>query len=57
MSKQFVRQHEPLRVPERWSGQDRALVIQLERILDDIYAKLGNIDKEIKKLKEEEENE
>ena len=33
-----VRQHQPLRVPQGWTGQDRALVIQLENILDEIYA-------------------
>ena len=34
-------QHQPLRKPEGWTGQDAALVIQLERQLDDIYKKLG----------------
>ena len=34
-------QHQPLRKPEGWTGQDAALVIQLERQLDDIYRKLG----------------
>ena len=34
------RQHEPLRIPEGWGGQNRALIVQLERILDDIYARL-----------------
>lgn len=37
------KQHEELRVPSGWSEQDRALVIQLERILDDLYAKFGRI--------------
>lgn len=32
------RQHQPLRVPENWRGQDRALVIQLERLLDELYS-------------------
>ena len=35
-----ARQHPPLRVPEGWQGQSRALIIQLEQILDDIYARL-----------------
>ena len=35
--------HEPLRVPEKWAGQDRAFVIQLERQLEDIYNRLGKI--------------
>lgn len=37
------RQHEPLRVPDRWHGQDRTLVVQLERMLDEIYRELGKI--------------
>lgn len=41
MAKVQRRSHEPLRVPDNWRGQDRQLVIQLERLLDDIYQKLG----------------
>lgn len=36
-------QHETLRVPAGWKDQDRALIMQLEHILDDIYHRLGNI--------------
>lgn len=43
MAKGFVKQHEPLRVPERWTGQDRGLVIQLERLFDEVYNKLSEI--------------
>lgn len=39
-SRKVSRQHETLRVPQGWNGQDRGLVIQLERILDDIYNQL-----------------
>jgi hypothetical protein len=39
-----TRQHEPLRIPENWVRQDRSFVIQLERILDDIYAHMNNAD-------------
>jgi len=39
-----VRQHEPLRIPERWTGQDRSFVVQLERLLDDIYNHMNNAD-------------
>lgn len=49
----MAKQHEPLRVPNNWKEQDRALVIQLERILDDIYHKLGEIEKRLKALEEE----
>ena len=33
-----TRQHQPLRVPNGWKEQDRALVIQLERLFDEIYS-------------------
>lgn len=38
-----VHQHETLRVPASWNEQDRALIIQMERILDDLYEKIGEI--------------
>lgn len=34
------RQHQPLRVPAGWTGQDRALVIQIEHLLDEVYSLL-----------------
>ena len=39
-----IRQHEPLRVPQGWLGQDRAFVIQLERVLTDLYRIFGILD-------------
>ncbi len=36
-------QHETLRVPRGWTDQDKALVIQIDHILDDIYKKLGQL--------------
>ena len=53
-----IRQHQPLRVPERWTGQERMFVIQIERLLDEIYMMLGDLDKRVKALEtsgEEEE--
>lgn len=38
-----IRGHEPLRVPEGWNGQSRALVVQLEHVLDDIYRRFGRL--------------
>jgi hypothetical protein len=38
-----LKQHETLRVPAGWKEQDRMLIVQLERIFDDIYNRLGNI--------------
>lgn len=40
--KNTIRQHEILRVPKGWENQDRALVIQLNRVLDDIYAQFNS---------------
>ena len=44
--------HEPLRVPDKWQGQDRAFVIQLERLMDDIYIRRGKILETETELKE-----
>jgi hypothetical protein len=41
MDNKAYRQHQSLRVPAGWSGQDRALVIQMERLLDDIYSRIS----------------
>ena len=36
-------QHDPLRVPKGWGQQERALVVQLDEILDDIYRRFGRL--------------
>lgn len=38
-----MKQHEPIRVPQGWTGQNRALIIQLERLFDDLYKRFGNL--------------
>lgn len=38
-----IQQHEPLRVPSNWTGQEKMLVVQLEEILDDIYRRFGRL--------------
>lgn len=38
-----LHQHESLRIPADWKAQDRAFAMQIERIFDDIYNRLGNI--------------
>ena len=48
------RQHEPLRIPENWKGQDRSMVIQLDRILDDIYVLISRLEERVKALEQEE---
>lgn len=41
----MIRQHEAIRVPEGWKPQERALIMQLERIFDDIYKQLSGFGK------------
>ena len=48
------RQHEPLRVPEGWRDQERSLVMQIDRIVDEIYALLGRLEEKVKELEESE---
>lgn len=38
-----IQGHEPLRVPQGWQQQERAFVVQLEEILDDIYRRFGRL--------------
>lgn len=38
-----IQQHEPLRVPNGWTGEDRRLIAQLEEIFDDIYRRFGRL--------------
>ena len=46
----MARQHERLRVPERWQGQAKALIQQLERIHDDLYNLLGEASNDVSGL-------
>ena len=47
-----IKQHEPLRVPDRWKDQERSFVLQIDRILDNIYAILGTLEEKVKALEE-----
>ena len=40
---QMVYQHEPLVTPEKWSGDERQFSVRLTEILDDLYAKYGQL--------------
>ena len=51
-NKVTVLQHEPLRVPQKWDGEVRALVIQLERVLDEAYARIGDLTRRVKALED-----
>lgn len=46
-------QHQPLRKPFGWKGQEASLVIQLERHLDAIYRRLGDIELNVRSIKED----
>lgn len=43
--KGFFRQSEQLRTPQGWTGQAQALIVQLQRILNDLYQRLSRIGK------------
>lgn len=38
-----IQQHQPLRVPAGWDKQEKAFVVQLEEILDDLYRRFGRL--------------
>lgn len=38
-----IKQHQDLRIPEGWSKQERALIVQLEEVFDDIYRRFGRL--------------
>lgn len=38
-----IQQHQPLRVPSSFDKQGRALIVQLDEILDDIYRRFGRL--------------
>lgn len=38
-----IQQHQPLRVPAKWDKQEKAFVVQLEEVLDDIYRRFGRL--------------
>lgn len=45
-----IPRHELIRTPQGWKDQERALVVQLERIHDDIYKRFPQIESEISSL-------
>ena len=45
-------QHQPLRIPQNWDQQERMLIVQLEHLLNEIYRKLGDLDRRVKALEE-----
>ena len=38
-----IQQHQPLRTPAGWDKQEKALIVQLDEIFDDIYRRFGRL--------------
>ena len=43
-------QHQPLRKPFGWTGQEASLVIQIERLFDDIYRSVGMLREKVNSI-------
>lgn len=52
-----MKQHQPLRTPTGWTGQEASLVMQIDRLFDDIYQMIGKIQEKLKELEAEIEEE
>lgn len=52
MADATIKQHERVRVPAGWDGQSKDLIVQLNRIFDDIYIKLGKIEKRLAEIED-----
>ena len=49
-------QHQPLLPPREWQGQKAALIRQIDRMFDDLYQKVGQMNERLKKIEEGEGN-
>ena len=43
MANSTIQQHQPLRVPRNWNTQEKALIVQLDEVFDDIYRRFGRL--------------
>ena len=57
-----IPQHQPLRRPANWTGQEASLIVQLESLMNDLYRLIGllqekadKLDKRVTALEDEEE--
>jgi hypothetical protein len=48
--------HVPVRVPTGWTDQNKAMVIQINSLFDDLYRKIATLQKEIDELREDDDN-
>ena len=49
--------HVPVRIPAGWTEQNRAMVIQINGLFDDLYRRINELQKELEKLKNTEGDE
>jgi len=47
-----IKQHQPLRKPQGWTGQDATLIMQLEGLFNDVYRQLGLLEEKTESLDE-----
>jgi len=47
-----IKQHQPLRPPEGWEMQEKSLVYQMERLVNDLYKEISIINEKLNKLDE-----
>ena len=47
--------HVPVRVPSNWAGEARAMVIQLNGVIDDLYIRIGKLQKQLEELQQGDE--
>ena len=43
MGKKYQPQRQPLRKPQNWNGEAAVFVTQLEKLLDDLYLKVADL--------------
>ena len=54
--KRSYKGHVPVRIPAGWTDQNRAMVIQINNLIDDLYRRINELQNEVDKLKEEGED-
>ena len=50
-----IMQHQPLRTPQGWTGQNAALVMQIDRLFDDVYKQITLLKEKIDELEADSE--
>ena len=45
-----VIQHPPLRKPPKWDAESGSLVMQIDRVFDDVYREIALLKKRVKEL-------